>query len=169
DIEQVCKWLKIYQYYCHINSIVDCIRQFDIIPIDHEDESIGHLKRLSSNENISLREISQAYKILLEQFTTLGSEHLHLIKISVECSAVVNMMKKADLYSPQGQHRFQELRDNLTTQFQFQERNSMILNSLIITYVLCEPFITKAKTLEEFVGRLSQLRSFEESSLKHMR
>ncbi|CAF4378962.1 unnamed protein product, partial [Rotaria magnacalcarata] len=40
DIEQVCKWLKIYQYYCHINSIVDCIRQFDIIPIDHEDESI---------------------------------------------------------------------------------------------------------------------------------
>lgn len=169
DIEQVCKWLKIYQYYCHINSIVDCIRQFDIIPMDHEDESIVHLKQLSSNENISLNEISQVYKILLEQFKTLGSEHLHLIKIAVECSAVVDMMKNSKLYSPQGRHRFQELRDNLTTQFQFQERNSMILNSLIITYVLCEPFITQAKTLEEFVGHLSQLSSFEESSLKHMR
>ncbi|CAF1202689.1 unnamed protein product [Rotaria sp. Silwood1] len=137
--------------------------------MDHEDESIGHLKQLSSNENISLSDISEVYKILLEQFKTLGSEHLHLIKTSVECSAVVNMMKKSDLYSPQGRHRFQELRDNFTTQFQLQERNNMILNSLIITHILCEPFITQTKTLPEFVDRLAHLRNFEESSLKHMR
>ncbi len=169
DIEQVCEWLQIYQYYCHINIIIDCIRQFDILPMDHEDESIGHLKQLSSNENISLRDRGQVYKILHQRFQTLASQHLHLIKTSVECSDVIRMMKESDLYSSQGRHRFQELRDNLTTQFQLQERNNMILNSLIITYSLCEPFIMQAKTLEEFVHRLAELRNFEESSLKHMK
>jgi hypothetical protein len=169
DIEQVCEWLQTYQYYCHINIIINCIQQFNILPMDHADESISHLKRLSSNQNISLRDISQAHEFLKQRFQTLASQHLHLIKTSVECSTVVQMMKKSDLYSSKGRHRFHELRDNLTTQFQLQERNNMILNSLIITYILCEPFITQAKTLEEFVDRFAQLPNFEESSLKHMR
>ena len=168
EIEQVCEWLQIYQYYSHINIIIDCIQTFEILPKDNEDDSIGHLKRLSGNENCSLKDITQAYKILQQRFGDLTGKHLQLIKTTVECSAVVVMMKKSDLYSSHGRRRFQELRDNLTTQFQFQERNNMILNSLIITYPLCEPFMFQAKNLQEFVDRFPQLLNFDESSLKHI-
>jgi len=77
-------------------------------------------------------------------------------------------MKKSDLYSPHGRRRFQELRDNLTTQFQLQERNNMILNSWIIAYELCEPFVLKAKNFDEFIDRIARLLNFEENSVKHM-
>jgi hypothetical protein len=78
------------------------------------------------------------------------------------------MMEKAELYTTQGRRRFQELRDNLTTQFQLQERNNMILNSWIIIYGLCEPFTMKARTLEDFVDSVARLPSFEDTLVTHM-
>ncbi|CAF1555775.1 unnamed protein product, partial [Adineta steineri] len=78
------------------------------------------------------------------------------------------MMKKAELYTTHGRRRFQELRDNLTTQFQLQERNNMILNSWIIIYGLCEPFTMKAKTLEDFVDSVAKLPYFEDTPVTHM-
>jgi DNA-binding transcriptional MerR regulator len=167
EIEQVCEWLQIYQYYSHINIIINCIEKFSILPVENDDELIGHLKRLR-DENCSLKEITQAYKILKQQFQKLTSQHLQLIKTALECSGVIQMMKKSDLYSPHGRRRFQELRDNLTTQFQLQERNNMILNSWIIAYELCEPFVLKAKSFDEFVDRIARLLNFEENSVKHM-
>ncbi len=167
DIEQVCEWLQIYQYYSHINIIINCIETFSIIPVDTDDELIGHLKRLR-DENCSLKDITQAYRILKQQFQKLTSQHLQLIKTALECSGVIQMMKKSDLYSPHGRRRFQELRDNLTTQFQLQERNNMILNSWIIAYELCEPFVLKAKNFDEFIDRIARLLNFEENSIKHM-
>ena len=167
EIEQVCEWLQIYQYYSHINIIINCIETFDILPVDTDNGLIGNLKRLR-DENCSLKEITQAYRILKQQFQNLSSQHLQLIKTALECSAVVQMMKKFDLYSPDGRRRFQELRDNLTTQFQLQERNNMILNSWIIAYVLCEPFVLKAKNVDEFVDRIARLSNVEENSVKHM-
>ncbi|CAF1212894.1 unnamed protein product [Rotaria sp. Silwood1] len=169
EIEQVCEWLQIYQYYSHINVIMKCIEKFDLLPSDNEDMKIGHLKHLSGNENCSLREITQAYRILQECFKTLTHQHLQLIKIAVECSNVIHMMKKADLYSQHGRRRFQELRDNLTTQFQLQELNNMILNSWIITYTLIEPFMFKAKNFDDFVLRIAQLTNIEGSSLNHIK
>jgi hypothetical protein len=44
----------------------------------------------------------------------------------------------------------------------------MILNSWIIAYALCEPFIHKAKNFDEFVDRIARLSNFEENSVKHM-
>jgi len=167
QIEQVCEWLQIYQYYSHINIIINCIEKFDILPVDSDDELIGHLKRLR-DENCSLREITQAYNIVKQRFRNLSNQHLLLIKTALECSSVIQIMKKSDLYSPHGRRRFQELRDNLTTQFQLQERNNMILNSWIIAYALCEPFIHKAKNFDEFVDRIARLSNFEENSVKHM-
>ncbi|CAF4661652.1 unnamed protein product, partial [Rotaria magnacalcarata] len=81
-------------------------------PIDNDDELIGRLKRLR-DENCSLKEITQTYEIVKRQFQNLSSQHLQLIKTSLECSNTVQMMKKSDLYSPHGRRRFQELRDNL--------------------------------------------------------
>ncbi|CAF2053256.1 unnamed protein product, partial [Rotaria magnacalcarata] len=167
EIEQVCEWLQIYQYYSHVNIIINCIETFDILPIDNDDELIGRLKRLR-DENCSLKEITQTYEIVKRQFQNLSSQHLQLIKTSLECSNTVQMMKKSDLYSPHGRRRFQELRDNLTTQFQFQERNNMILNSWIITYALCEPFVLKANNFDEFLNRIAGLSKFEENSLNHI-
>ncbi|CAF4785784.1 unnamed protein product, partial [Rotaria sp. Silwood2] len=59
-------------------------------------------------------------------------------------------------------------RDHLTTQFQLQERNNMILNSWIIAYALCEPFVLNANNFDEFVNRIAGLSNFEENSLNHM-
>ncbi|CAF4466402.1 unnamed protein product, partial [Didymodactylos carnosus] len=114
-------------------------------------------------------EITNAYRILQECFQTLTHQHLQLIKIAVECSNVIHMMKKSDLYSQHGRRRFQELRDNLTTQFQLQELNNMILNSWIISYTLIEPFMFKAKNFDDFVLRLAQITNLEESSLNHIK
>ncbi|CAF4093488.1 unnamed protein product [Rotaria sp. Silwood2] len=136
EIEQVCEWLQIYQYYSHLNIIMKCIEKFDILPLKDEEETIGHLRCLSGNENCSLRDITQAYRILQDCFQNLTHQHLQLIKTAVECSNVIEMMRKSELYSTHGRRRFQELRDNLTTQFQLQELNNMILNSWIITYTL---------------------------------
>jgi hypothetical protein len=169
EIQQICEWLQIYQYYSHINIIMECVEKFDILPNDHEDETIGHLRRLGGNENCSLREITQAHKILQQRFQNLTHQHLQLIRTASQCSNVIHMMKKSDLYSNHGRRRFQELRDNLTTQFQLQERNNMILNSWIITYALIEPFIFKAKNFDDFVSRLAQLSNLEESSLNHIK
>ncbi|CAF4023954.1 unnamed protein product [Rotaria sp. Silwood1] len=169
EIEQVCEWLQVYQYYSHTNVIIQCIEKFDLLPSDNQEEKIVHLKRLSGNENCSLKDITQAYRILQECFRALTHQHLQLIKIVVECSNVIEMMKKADLYSEQGRLRFQELRDNLTTQFQLQELNNMILNSWIITYALIEPFVDKAKSLDDFVERVSQIKNLEGSSLNHIK
>ncbi|CAF4525172.1 unnamed protein product, partial [Rotaria sp. Silwood2] len=167
EIEQVCEWLQIYQYYSHINIIINCIETFDILPIDCDDQLIGHLKRLC-DENCSLKEITRTYEIVKRQFQNLSSQHLHLIKMALECSNVVQMMKKSDLDSSHGRRLFQELRDNLTTQFKLQERNNMILNSWIIAYALCEPFVLKANNFDEFVNRIAGLSNFEENSLNHM-
>ncbi|CAF5174387.1 unnamed protein product, partial [Rotaria magnacalcarata] len=124
---------------------------------------------LSGNENCSLREITQAYSILQECFQNLTHQHLQLIKTAVECINVIEMMKKSDLYSTNGQRRFQELRDNLTTQFQLQEFNNMILNSWIMTYSLIEPFTFKAKSFDDFILRIGQISNLEESSLNHIK
>ena len=167
EIEQVCEWLKIYQYYSHINIIIQCIEKFDILPKETDDESIGNLKELS-NEKYSLQEITKAYKILKLRFQNLEGSHLQLIKTTLECSLVVEMMKRSNLYSASGRRRFQELRDNLTTTFQLQERNNMILNSWIVVYALCEPFVLKATGLEEFLARIARLAHVDESSLEHM-
>ena len=167
EIEQVCEWLQIYQYYSYVNIIINCIETFEILPANQYDSAIVNLQQMS-NENCSLREITQTLKFLHQRFQRLTSQHLQLIKIALECSAVVQMMKRADLYSNHGGRRFQELRDNLTTQFQLQERNSMILNSWIIVYSLCEPFVVKAKDLDDFIAHLAGLAHFEESALKHM-
>jgi hypothetical protein len=169
NIEQVCEWLQIYQYYSHISVIMECIAKFDILSNDSDDESIGHLQRLTNNENCTLRDITQAYRIIQQQFQNLTHHHLQLITTAVECSNVIHMMKKSDLYSNHGRRRFQELRDNLTTQFQLQERNNMILNSWIVTYALIEPFMYKVKKFDDFLARIARLSNLEESSLNHIR
>ena len=167
EIEQVCEWLQIYQYYSYVNIVINCIETFEILPANQYDSAIVNLQQMS-NENCSLRQITETLKFLHQRFQRLTSQHLQLIKIALECSAVVQMMKSADLYSNHGGRRFQELRDNLTTQFQLQERNNMILNSWIIVYSLCEPFVVKAKDLDDFIAHLAGLAHFEESALRHM-
>jgi hypothetical protein len=148
---------------------MDCIKKFEILSDENNDQIIIDLRRLSGNDDCSLREITEAYKILQEKFQNLAPQHLRLIKIVVECANVVNMMKKSDLYSTNGQRRFQELRDNLTTLFQLQERNNMILNSWIMTYGLIKPFIYKAKNFDEFLSRITNSPKFEESILDHIK
>jgi hypothetical protein len=169
DIEQVCEWLQIYQYYSHISVIMDCIAKFDLLSNDSDDESIGHLQRLGGNENCNLKEITQAFRIIQQRFQNLTHQHLKLIQTAVECSNVIHMMRKADLYSDKGRSRFQKLRDHLTTQFQLQERNNMILNSWIVTYALVEPFIYKVKKFDDFLARIAHLSSLEETSLNHIK
>ncbi|CAF4220855.1 unnamed protein product, partial [Rotaria sp. Silwood2] len=166
EIEQVCEWLRTYQYYSHLSIIIDCVQKFNIIS---NNESFDHLHEMIINENCSLKTFSETYKDLYERFRKLTNHHLQLIKIIIECLNVVEMMKKFDLYSTHGLRRFQELRDNLTTQFQLQERNNMILNSWIISYALCEPFVRQVKSLEEFVDNLAKLSNIDESSLKHIK
>ncbi len=169
EIEQVCERLRTYQYYSHLNIIIDCVQKFNIVPNSGEnDKSIDHLQKMTINENCSLKEISETYKDLYERFRKLSNHHLQLIKI-VERSNVVQMMKASDLYSTNGLRRFQELRDNLTTQFQLQDRNNMILNSWIISYALCEPFVRQVENLEGFVDNLSRLSNINESSLEHIK
>lgn len=167
EIDQVCHRLQIYQYYSHINIIIDCIKRFHILPDESDDHFIKHLKLLY-NENPSLKDISETFQILKKQLEMLTNQHLQLIKTAVECSAVVQMMKNSGLYSSHGRRRFRDLQDTLTTQFQFQERNNMILNSWIITYELCGPFVLEANSFNEFINRIAQLSNFEENSIKHM-
>jgi hypothetical protein len=167
QIEQVCEWLRTYQVYSHLSIIIDCVQKFKIISGGDE---IDHLQGMIINEDCSLKDMSKTYKDLYQRFQKLSNNHLQLIKLIVECPNVVKMMEKFDLYSsPHGLRRFQELRDNLTTQFQLQERNNMVLNSWICTYTLCEPFVREVKKLEEFVDNLSQLPNIDESSLEHIK
>ncbi|CAF3936299.1 unnamed protein product [Rotaria magnacalcarata] len=170
DIEQVCEWLQTYQYYSHLNIIADCVQKFDIIlNSDQNDESIEKLQEMIKNESCSLKQISETYKDLYKRFGKLTNHHLQLIKTITECFHVVQILKKFDLYSTEGLRRFLELRDNLTTQFQLQERNNMILNSLIISYALCEPFVHQVENLEGFVDNVAKLSNIDESSLEHIK
>ena len=166
NIEQVCQWLRIYQYYSHINIIIKCIELFDILPVD---QTRDDLRRLAGNEDCSLREITDAFRPLEQRFRKLSHQHLQLIKTAVDCANVVKMMKKADFYSNNGQRRFQDLKDNLTTQFQYQERNNMILNSWIMTHTCIEPFVLKATNFDEFISRVTDIANFDESSLNHIK
>jgi hypothetical protein len=170
QIEQVCQWLQTYQVYSHLSNIINCVKKFNIIlNSDENDESIDNLQEMTINEDCSLKEMSKSYKDLYERFRKLSNHHLQLIKLILQCSNVIKMMENFDLYSTHGLRHFQELRDNLTTQFQLQERNNMILNSWIISYALCEPFIRQVENLEEFVDNLSRLSNIDESSLEHIK
>ncbi|CAF1212878.1 unnamed protein product [Rotaria sordida] len=172
QIEQVCEWLQTCQYYSHLNTIIECVQKLNIISNLNSNknyESIDHLQKLIINVNVSLKEISEICKNIYECFQKLTNHHLQLIKTILECSNIVQMMKKFDLYSTQGLHRFQEIRDNLTTQFQLQERNNMILNSWIISYALCQPFVSQVENLEEFVDNLAKLLNIDESTLEHIK
>lgn len=167
EIEEVCERIQIYQYYSHINNIIECIKKFDILP-ESDTKLIENFENLSNDEKSNLSQISNVYKILKEQLTCLSSSHLLLIKTVHKCAAVIELMKSTDLYSINGRHRFQELQDNLTVQFQLQERNNTILHALIIIYKLCEPFVIKANSFTEFTNRISQLQNIDDSSLKHI-
>ena len=170
QIDQVCEWLRTYQVYSHLSIIIDCVRKFNIISTnDENDESMDSLQGMTIEDDCSLKDMSKTYKELYHRFQKLSNHHLQLIKVINECPNVVQMMEKFDLYSPNGLRRFQELRDNLTTQFQLQERNNMILNSWIMSYTLCKPFVDRVESLEEFINNLSQLSNIDESSLGHIR
>lgn len=169
SIDQVCLWLQTYQYYSHIDVIMECIKECDLLPKNNEEEIVGNLKRLTTNENCSLKEITKTYEILQEHLKILTHQHLQLIKTAVECANVIHMMKKADFYSPNGQRRFQEMRDNLTTQFQMQELNNMILNAWIMSYDLIKPFIGQADNFDHFIQRLADVTNIEETSLNHIK
>ncbi|CAF1115313.1 unnamed protein product [Rotaria magnacalcarata] len=168
-IEQVDKWLQTYQYYSHVNIIINCVQKFNIISTVTNDHSMDHLQGLTIDINRSLKEISHTYNDVYRRFQKLTGEHLQLIKTMVACPNVVEMMKNSKLYSPDGLRRFQALRDTLTTQFQLQERNNMILNSWIITFTLCEPFVHNARDLEEFVDNLAHLRKIDDNSCEHIK
>lgn len=168
QIAQVYEKLKIFQYYSHIKIIIDCIIKFDIISNAAGINTIDQLKQLTNKDEFSLEKISQVCGISAEKFRDVNSKHLDLIKTANECPNIIELMREFDLYSMEGRHRFQELRDNLTIQFQLQERNNIMLNSFIVTYALCEPFVLKAETLKKFVDRIINLSKFDTSSLKHM-
>ena len=169
SVDQVCLWLQTYQYYTHINVIMKCIEQFDLLPVNNEEEIIENLKRLSDDNNCSLKDINLTYQILQDFLKTLTHQHLQLIKTAVECANVIHMMKKADLYSTNGQRRFQEMRDNLTTQFQMQELNNTILNAWIFTYDLIKPFISRADNFGHFIEHLANVTNLEETSLNYIK
>ena len=166
DIEQVCQWLRIYQYFSYINDVANCLTKFSIL--SEADRTVAELKRVSGKTDSSLKRIANTYKILEDKFQALTGQHLQLIKTVLERSDVVKIIKDKDLYSEHGQHRFQELRDNLTTQFQLQEKNNMILNSLIVTYTLIKPFVSEATNFDEFVARLAKLTQLDANSLNHI-
>ncbi|CAF3857162.1 unnamed protein product [Rotaria magnacalcarata] len=168
-IEQVCKWLETYQYYSHVSIIIDCVKIFQIISTEANDQSMNHLHDLTIDNSRSLKEISDTYNDVYLRFKKLSGEHLQLIKTMVACPNVVEMMRNSKLYSTDGLRRFQELRDNLTTQFQFQERNNMILNSWIITFTLCVPFVHNARDLEQFVDDVARLKIIDENSCEHIK
>ncbi|CAF4843259.1 unnamed protein product, partial [Rotaria sp. Silwood1] len=169
QIDQICKRLQIFQYYSHIKTVINCIKTFNIISETDDTNTINNLEQLSSKKQCSLENISRDYGFLTQEFQGISSKHLDLIKTANECCAIIELMKEFDLYSDKGRQKFQELRDNLTIQFQLQERNNIMLNSFIITYTLCEPFVLKAKTLKEFVGRVVHLVNFDTNSLQHMK
>ncbi|CAF3397525.1 unnamed protein product [Rotaria sp. Silwood2] len=168
-INQISEWFQIYQYHSHIDIIIDCIKRFKILSETDDISIMNTFEQLRSNEECYLEKIVQDYEILNQEFRNIKNKHLNLIKTANECSNLIKIMKTFDLYSKNGRHRFQQLRDNLTIQFQLQERNNMILNSLIIAHALCEPFAIKADTWNEFIVRLVNLSNFEESSLEHLR
>lgn len=169
QIDQICKRLQIFQYYSHIKIIVNCIKTFGIISDTDGTSTIDNLEELSDKKQCFLENISRDYSLLTQEFQDISSKHLDLIKTANECSNIIELMKEFDLYSEKGRQKFQELRDNLTIQFQLQELNNVMLNSFIITYALCEPFVLKAKTLKEFVVRIVKLVNFDANSLHHMK
>jgi len=169
QIEQISKWLKTYEYYSHVNIIIECLQKFKILSIETSDESMNNLQTLKIDSNWSLRDISKTYDDVYRRFEKLASKHLQLIRTMVACPNVIDMMKNSKLYSPDGLRRFQELRDNLTTQFQLQERNNMILNSWIISFTLCEPFIHHVSDLEQFIDNLSRLTIIDDNSCEHIK
>ncbi|CAF1441449.1 unnamed protein product, partial [Didymodactylos carnosus] len=175
QVDHICDWLQTYQYFSFIQPIIECIQMFNIINDTYEDDDnddhfLQHLQTINSdNQNSPLKDIAHSYKILKQQFQGLDNRHFELIKlVTFECSSVIQMLQKSNWHSQSGRRRFQELRDNLTTLFQLQERNNMILNALIVTHNVCEPFILKAKNLQEFVQRLLNLHNLDES-LKQIR
>ncbi|CAF0874810.1 unnamed protein product [Didymodactylos carnosus] len=87
EIEQVCEWLQIYQYYSYINIIVTCVQRFNIISNENPDETINSIIQLS-DENCSLREITERYRNLKQRFRKLTNQHLQLIKAASECPNV---------------------------------------------------------------------------------
>ena len=168
-IGQVCQWLETYQYYSHLNNIIECVETFQLIPHQKKDQSIDQLQQLTINADCSLRKISETHSDLYKRFSKLSNEHLQLIKTMPKCSNVVQMMKQSGLYADGGLRRFHELRDNLTTQFQLQERNNLILNSWIITYTLCEPFVRQVHSLEQFIDNVTRLSKIDESALEDIK
>ncbi|CAF1244594.1 unnamed protein product [Didymodactylos carnosus] len=161
QISKVCKYLKIYQYYSFIPTVLKCISTFHIV--NENDLYINDLKTLIGEKTNSLKDISTLNKNLKDTFTGLENSHLELIKTTIDCAPLILLFKKYDLYSRDGQRRFFELKDTLTTQFQLQARNNLTLNALIITYTLCEPFCIRTTSLEEFIFRLRQLTNIDES------
>ncbi|CAF1233456.1 unnamed protein product [Didymodactylos carnosus] len=161
QIEKIYEWLQIYQYFSFISTIIDCIKSFEII--DDNNQSITQLKNLSNIDDKRIKHISESYETSKIIFNGLDNKHLQLIKVTLECHSLIQMFKKADLYSRKGRLKFRELRDNLTTQFQLQEKFNLILNALIVTYAVCEPFVLKVLNVEEFFKRLLNLHNIDES------
>ncbi|CAF1633624.1 unnamed protein product, partial [Didymodactylos carnosus] len=126
QIEKIYEWLQIYQYFSFISTIIDCIKSFEII--DDNNQSITQLKNLSNIDDKRIKHISESYETSKIIFNGLDNKHLQLIKVTLECHSLIQMFKKADLYSRKGRLKFRELRDNLTTQFQLQEKFNLILN-----------------------------------------
>ncbi|CAF1380073.1 unnamed protein product [Adineta steineri] len=76
-----------------------------MLTTDTNDRLITYLKHLY-DENCSLKQMIRAYNILKQQFQNLLNQHLQLINIALQCSSVIEIMKKSDLYSFHEYQRF---------------------------------------------------------------
>ncbi|CAF1475962.1 unnamed protein product [Didymodactylos carnosus] len=161
QIDEVCQYLQMYQYCNFIPILLNCITSFGII--DDQDEVITTLQTFISENRSTSNNIADTSKTLNNIFRGLTNQHMTLIKIVVQYSPLVIMFKKYELHSQNGRRRFLELRDNLTTQFQLQERNNLVLNALIIIHTVCEPFCLKAQSLSQFLSRIQKLNNVDES------
>ncbi|CAF1507160.1 unnamed protein product, partial [Didymodactylos carnosus] len=78
QIEKICEWLQIYQYFSFISTIIDCIKSFEII--DDNNQSITQLEILSNIEDKHLKHISESNETSKIIFNGLDNRHLQLNK-----------------------------------------------------------------------------------------
>ena len=144
------------QYITCAASVTQALTQFEVVPAN--DPDLIKLQGLEMADHLSLRDIPNVFSDVRQIFAGLSPQHLSIFDEVRSCGNLINFFRETKFHSPDGQRRWQELRENITIRLRGDSFKSALLNAVIASYYCLTPFIFTGISLRDAVQEAGSQR-----------
>ena len=144
------------QYITCAASVAQALTQFEVVPAN--DPDLIKLQGLEMADHLTLRDIPNVFSDVRQIFAGLSPQHLSIFEVVRSCGNLVSFFRETKFHLPDGQRRWQELRENITMRLRGDSFKSALLNAVIASYHCLTPFILTGISLRRAVQEAGSQR-----------